>query len=98
MKLPYYESAPGATAALLATGSFADVDCYTFSLPGSPFGASQLLYSAGDLYVSGPGGSFFSAKGPTFDQAKAKAVGHWKIGLDVDEWQVVIAPRNVDVL
>ena len=98
MKAPYYESSAGATEALLATDSFVDIDCYTFSLPGSPFGASQLLYSAGDLDVSVPGGAYFSAKGPTFDQDKAKAVGHWKIGLDVDQWQVVIAPRNVDVL
>ena len=97
MKTPYYETSPGATAALLLTRSFIDVDCYTFSLAGSPLGVSQLLYSAGPIDVSVPG-AYFSAKGPLFDQDKAKAVAHWKVGLDVDQWQVVVAPRNFDVL
>jgi uncharacterized phage protein (TIGR02218 family) len=97
MKTPWYETAPGATAALLAGGSFVDVDCYTFRLAGSFLGASVLLYSAGTIDVAVPG-AYFSARGPLFDEAKAKAVAHWKTGLDADQWQVVIAPRNVDVL
>ena len=96
MKAPYYETSPGATASLLLGGSFVDVDCYTFKLAGSFLGVSQLLYSAGPIDVSLPG-AYFSAQGPLFDQGKAKAVAHWKTGLDADQWQVVIAPRNVDL-
>jgi hypothetical protein len=97
MKTPWYETSPGATAALLGTRTFVDVDCYTFSLAGSFGGASELLYSAGQIDVSVPG-SYWSSKGPSFDQDKAKAVAHYKVGLDVDTWQVVIAPRRVDPL
>ncbi len=67
------------------------------TLAGAPLGVSNLYYSAGPIGVAVPGYSW-TATGPTFDQDKAKAVGHWKTGLDVDQWQVVIAPRNVDPL
>ncbi len=97
MKTPWYETSPGAIAALLATRSFVDADCYSFKLAGAFGGASELLYSAGPIDVKAPG-SYWSSKGPTFDQDKAKAVAHWKVGLDVDTWQVVIAPRLVDPL
>jgi hypothetical protein len=97
VKTPYYETSPGATTALLLTGNFIDVDCYTFTLAGSPLGVSRLLYSAGTVDVSVPG-AYFSAKGPLFDGDKAKTAAHWKVGLDADRWQVVVAPRNVDVL
>jgi hypothetical protein len=97
MKTPWYETSPGATAALLATRAFVDVDCYWLKLAGAPFGVSNLYYSAGPIGVAVPGYSW-TAAGPTFDQDKAKAVGHWKTGLDVDQWQVVVAPRNVDPL
>ena len=57
---------------------------------------SNLYYSAGPLSVTIPGYTWI--KGPTFDQDKAKAVAHWKTGLDVDQWQVVIAPRLINPL
>jgi Uncharacterized conserved protein (DUF2163)/Phage conserved hypothetical protein BR0599 len=97
MKTPWYEVSPGATAALLATRSFVDVDCYTFKLAGAFGGVTELLYSAGPLDVTAAG-NHWSAQGPTFDQARAKAVAHYKTGLDVDTWQVVVAPRLVDPL
>jgi uncharacterized phage protein (TIGR02218 family) len=97
MKTPYYETSTGALAGLLVTRSFVDVDCYTFSLAGAPLGVSQLRYSAGPIDVVIPG-TIWSAKGPLFDQDKAKAVGHWKAGLDEDMWQVTVAPRNLDIL
>jgi uncharacterized phage protein (TIGR02218 family) len=96
MKTPWYETSPGATTALLATRQFVDIDCYWFKLAGAPLGISNLFYSAGPIGVAA--GGFTWTTGPTFDQDKAKAVGHWKVGLDVDQWQVVIAPRNVDLL
>jgi len=95
VKTPWYETSAGATAALLATRQFVDVDLYWLKLAGAPLGVSDLFYSAGAIGVAVPGFSW-PATGPTFDQDKAKAVGHWKTGLDVDQWQVVIAPRLVD--
>ncbi|HUK60236.1 MAG TPA: DUF2163 domain-containing protein [Stellaceae bacterium] len=97
MKTPWYEVSAGATAALLATRAFVDVDCYTFRLAGAFGGVSELFYSAGPVDVSAAG-TLWTARGPTFDQAKAKARAHYKAGLDVDTWQVVVAPRLVDPL
>jgi uncharacterized phage protein (TIGR02218 family) len=97
VKTPWYETSPGATAALLATGLFVDVDLYTFTLAGAIGGVSKLRYSAGTIAVAA-NGITWPANQVTFDQAKAKAVSHWKVGLDVDTWQVVVAPRNVDIL
>ena len=97
MKTPYYETSPGATAALLLTRSFVDVDCYTFTLAGAFLGVTELLYSAGPIDVAIPG-TTWSSRSVLFDQDRTKAVGHWKVGLDVDTWQVQVAPRNVDVL
>ena len=92
MKTPWYETSPGALAALLFTGSFVDVDVYTFYLAGTILGVSTLRYSAGDVDVSIPS-FYWSAKEVLFDQSKSKAVAHWKVGLDVDTWQVVAVPR-----
>jgi uncharacterized phage protein (TIGR02218 family) len=97
MKTPYYETAPGATAALLLGKSFVDVDCYTFILAGAFLGVTELRYSAGAIDVAIPG-TTWSSRSVLFDQDKAKAVAHWKTGLDVDTWQVVVAPRAIDVL
>lgn len=94
MKTPWFDPTPGGTARLLLTRKFVDVDLYTFKLAGAPLGVSALYYSAGDVPVAIPGSIW--PKTVTFDQDKAKAVGHWKVGLDVDQWQVVIAPRNID--
>lgn len=96
MKVPWYETSPGATAALLLTGNFLDVDCYTFFPAGSLAGGAPLRYSAGAVDVSAGGLTW--TRTVTFDQDSAKAVGHLKVGLDVDQWQVVVAPRISDPL
>jgi hypothetical protein len=97
MKTPWYESSPGATAALLATGIFVDVDCYSVTLAGGGMlGATELLYSAGPVDVAVPGGPAFSAAGPLI--GTGNSASHAKVGLDVDEWELVVAPRPVDVL
>lgn len=96
MKTPIYDFSPGATAALLATRSFVYCDLYTIATAGN---GPVLLYATGDVDIAYPGGpGTFSAHGPAFDQARSKAVAHWKVGFDVDTWQVVIAPRPVDPL
>jgi hypothetical protein len=96
MKTPWYETSPGATASLLEAGQFVDVDLYSIDFAGSFLGVDELRLSAGAIDVVAAGS--YWAQGPTFDQDKAKAVGHWKVGLDVDQWQVVVAPRLVDPL
>lgn len=97
MKSPWYETAPGATAALLETGRFVDADLYRFTLAGEILGVSELLYGAGPIDVAAAG-SYWPANTILFDQAQAKAKAHWKVGLDVDTWQVVATPRPVDLV
>jgi hypothetical protein len=96
MKQAYYETSPGATAALLLGKAFVDVDCYTFTLAGAFLGVTELLYSAGAVDVAIPGTTW--PRTVLFDEDKSKAVAQWKTGLDVDTWQVVVAPRAIDPL
>lgn len=96
MKTPWYDISPGATAALVATGAFVDIDLYTIFPAGALAGGAPLRYSAGTLAVTIPGTTWPRAL--LFDQARAKAVGHLNVGLDVDQWQVVVAPRIADPL
>jgi hypothetical protein len=98
VKTPWYDPTPGACKTLIDSGVFVDTDLYTFYLAGTGvLGVSALLYgaSAMDVSIASPA-MYWPANAVTFDQAKSKAVAHWKVGLDVDTWQVVVAPRNVD--
>jgi len=98
VKTPWYDPTPGAAKTLIDSGVFIDTDLYTFKLAGAGvLGVTELLYGAGpmDVKIASPA-MYWPANAVTFDQAKAKAVAHWKVGLDVDTWQVVLAPRNVD--
>jgi hypothetical protein len=60
-----------------------------------PYAAGVPLVITGPPLATAP-----TASGPTvwssqlvyFDQLRNKAYGHWKIGLDVDTWQVICAP------
>jgi hypothetical protein len=97
MKTPWYETSPGALAALLEGGLFVDVDLYRFVLAGEIPDASELRYSAGTIDVAADGG-YWPANEVTFDAEGARAKAHWKAGLDVDTWQVVAAPRDIDPL
>lgn len=93
MKAPLYEVSAGATLALLfdAGRQFAYFDLYTFTLT-----TGQVLRITTADQDIGYGGNTWSSKGVRVDTDKAKAVGHWKVGLDVDTWQVVLYPRAVD--
>lgn len=93
MKVPFYETSPGALAALLATGSFVRCDLHTFNLSG---GAGTIRIAAADLDVTYPGGPVWSSLGPRIEPQGSSQTGHWKRGLDVDTWQTVIMPRIVD--
>lgn len=77
-------------AALINSGDFAPFDCYTIDMVGG----GRLMITAADFDVVF-GGSLWSAMGPRIVSA---ARGHWKCGLDVDQWSLVVAPRRRDEL
>ncbi len=91
MKTPKFESGAGATLALLATRSFVWADLYTFTLALG----GTLRYGTADVDI-GYGGNVWTHGGPYFDRSDGRATAHWKIGLDVDTWQVTVMPRAVD--
>ena len=95
MKTPIWEASAGATLALLATRSFVFADLYTIT---PLFGGAALRDTTADIDMS-DGVHTYSHGGPLFDQAQSagsRPVAHWKVGLDVDTWNVVIQPRTVD--
>lgn len=90
MKLPIYETALGATRALLASRQFAKIDLYTMELVGG----EVMRFSAGDVNVAIPAGNTWDSHTVRFDDPDSKALGSWKTGLDVAQWQVRIYPRT----
>lgn len=101
MKTPLWESSPGALGTLLNNlrsgppGSTATkAHLYTFNLAGG----GQLTFTDADLDISVPGfgATYWSSKGVRVDVGSTPALGHWKRGLDVDTWIVVLSPRPTD--
>lgn len=95
MKTPLFETSTGALKALLATRGFVFADLYTFTTVN---GGPVLRYAAADLDIAW-GGNTWIHGGPAFDQGASGGsgpTGHWKVGLDVDTWNVVVAPRLAD--
>lgn len=92
MKTPIFETSPGAGAALINSGAFVYVTLYTITLFGAQ-GVIRLTDADRDVTFSG---HTWNSRGPQIDQRGNKALAHWKRGLDLDTWIVVIAPRNVD--
>ncbi len=94
MKPAKYETSSGALATFLAGKPQAVYLCdlYTFTLAGGFNGGAPLLYTTADADIAVPyasGRITYSSKLVYFDQLANKAYGHWKIGLDVDSWQVI---------
>lgn len=83
---------PAGLDVLLATKSYYFVDLYQFALSD---GATFLRYTTADADVS-YNGSTWTSKGPFFDSIQSKSTAHWKTGLDVDTWTVVVAPLATD--
>ena len=73
--------------------TIAECDLYTFTLASG----LVLTYATADTDIVNNGVTYTS-KGPRFDEAQTKAVGHWKIGLDVDTWTVTFAPQPTDMV
>ena len=94
MKTPWWEVSAGATIALLLTKTFVKAELYTIYLQGG----GVLRYAAGLVDVSVPGGFYWTANAvvPDLQQGLGAARAHWKMGTDVDTWQVALAPRPTD--
>lgn len=100
MKTPLWEESPGALAALLNAmrsgspgSSFVKAHLYTFALAGG----GQIAITDADLDITAPVGAVnWSSKGVRVDVDSSRATGHWKRGLDVDTWNVTLAPRATD--
>lgn len=97
MKAIKYETSPGALAAYFATKpqSALTADLYTINLVGSLNSGNPLLYTTADVDVTVPYGTpiTYTSQDVQFDQSNNKSYGHWKVGLDVDTWQVIATPR-----
>jgi hypothetical protein len=96
MKTPIFESSPGAALALLFGPSrlFGCFDLYTISCVQGPV----LRYTTCDVDIGYSGTTWSSKTVRVEPAAQRNALAHWKIGLDVDTWQAVFFPRNVDDL
>ncbi|HXE17651.1 MAG TPA: DUF2163 domain-containing protein [Stellaceae bacterium] len=60
-----------------------------------PYEAGTALVNTGPPLAAPPlaaGATVWSSQLVYFDQLSNKAYGHWKVGLDVDTWQVICAP------
>lgn len=87
-------SGPVVSAPLLVLGpaQMADFDCYTITLASG----TVLRFTTADFDVSDGGGNTWSSTGVRVDEKRSKVLAHWKTGLDVDTWVVVVMPRPVD--
>lgn len=90
VKVPYYETSPGATEALLLSDSFVQCDLYTITCS---FGA-VLRYTTAPMNIN-VSGTIFHADQVLVDIANSSK-GHWKVGTSADTWQVIMAPRSYD--
>lgn len=82
---------PAGLDTLLATGSYVFCDLYDFTL----MDGSHLYYTTADTDVL-YNGNVYTSKGPFFDQISSQSRAHWKAGLDLDTWQITIAPAVAD--
>lgn len=97
MKVAKYETSPGALATYLASRPQAVLmaDLYAITFAGNINGGTPLYFTTADVDVIVPytsGTITYSSKLIYLDQLSNKAYGHWKVGLDVDTWQVISAP------
>lgn len=85
------KSASGPLAALINSGRFDVWEVYTFTLAGGGF----LLLSAAPVAVKGDSWTW-AANGPVVTDGQTQQRAHWKCGVDVDSWQLSLAPRLKD--
>jgi hypothetical protein len=92
-----YETSVGALAAYLAARpeSAYLADLYTITFAGGINGGTPLTFTTADVDITvpySPTPVTYSSKLIYLDQLNNKAYGHWKVGVDVDTWQVLCAP------
>ena len=97
MKVAKYETSAGALATYLASRpqTTAMFDLYTIQFAGDINGGAPLTFTTADVDILvpySPTPVTYSSQLIYFDQLNNKAVGHWKVGLDVDTWQVLVTP------
>lgn len=77
--------------ALLGTGSFVFADLYTIT---PTQGGTIIRVTTADVDIKV--GATTWVRGVPIDPEAAKATGHWKVGLDVDNWKMNVLPRATD--
>ena len=99
MKAATYEPSAGALATWVATKprNAWIADLYTITLIG---GGTVLRYTTSDINITIPYGSplTYDSTSALFDTFQSKSTAHWKCGLDVDTWTVIMAPRPSAVI
>lgn len=58
--------------------------------------ATNIYLTECDTDVTYPGGITWASRTVRVDQKDNRPLGHWKRGLDVDTWQLILEPRNFD--
>lgn len=94
MKTVLYETSGGALAALLATRSFVFADLYTITTQN---GGPVLRFTTADIDVRYSATTWSHGAPPIDTDANTGSSprAHWKPGLDVDTWTVVVMPRPI---
>lgn len=81
------KAASNALIALINSGKFDFWELYTFTLQGG----GVLRYTTAHFPIS-HGGQPYNSNGTQISLA-SRSRGHWKVGLDVDQWTVSLSPR-----
>lgn len=76
---------------LILGGSFVAFECYTITLSGG----TVLRYTTADFSIT-DGTDTWTSSGPIVDDPESRPTAHWKVGLDVDTWTMVVMPRQRD--
>jgi hypothetical protein len=92
--MPLRAASPSLIALLASIGPTENpyiAELYTFTLTGG----LVLRYTTADRDVN-VGGTIWEAGTVRWQDPNNRALGHWKIGLDPDQWQVLAVPRDKD--
>lgn len=88
------KAASSALRTLIESGDFDAWECYTFALKG---GGTLLM--SGAPFAIRSGATTWSGTGPITQEnggSSSASRAHWKVGTDVDTWQLTVAPRKID--
>lgn len=83
--------APSDLVALINTGDFSDFELITVNLSGG----GTLRYTTANFNITDGTDTWYS-DGVQIAKDNVSGQAHWKVGLDVDTWQIIFVPRPVD--